>query len=661
MFNFGVDYYPEHWPRDFWERDADLMQAAGFNVVRLAEFAWTRLEPADGQFEFGWLDDAIEVLGERGLRVILGTPTASTPPWLWHSADGVPLVTAEGIERPYGTRREYSPNSAAYRRYGNRITWKMAEHYADNPHVIGWQIDNEFGDRCYSEASRRAFQVWLQQKYGTLAAVNAAWGTAFWSHEYTDWSQVPVPLSIGHALHNPGLHLDYFRFMSDSYVSFQQEQIDILCETCPGHFITHNLMGFKYPNLDYFDLAAPLDFVSWDNYPRGFWVEDEHIPAARAAINHAMMRGLKHAPFWVMEQQSGMGAWDVMPPQPAPGEILLWAYQSIAHGADGIVFFRWRTNRFGAEQYWHGVLDHDGQPRRRYDEIKAMGEQLGKFGDRLLDAEPRAEVAIVHDYDTRFAFQIQPNNHDFDYPAHTAAYYGALHARNVPTEIVRLGDDLNGYKLLIVPAWYVVDPAHVEWVTQFAENGGVVVFTARAGVKRTTNEVVNAALPGPLAELCGVTVREYDSLLPGHTRSIDFNGTPYRVGIWCDVLEPSTAETLATYTDHYYAGEASITVNRVGDGVVIYVGTLCGGEVVGRVVAHALAQADVTGLLDTPEGVEVTARHTESERLLFVLNHSPTEQQVTLPEAHTDLLTHTKVGGAVTLAPYQVMILSEEA
>ena len=657
MFYFGVDYYPEHWPESRWSLDAQLMAEAGINVVRLAEFAWSLMEPRDGVFDFAWLDRAIAVLADHGIRIVLGTPSAAVPPWLWQQIPDIALVNEAGVALNYGSRRDYSPTSAAYQQYAVRIARRMAEHYRDNPHVIGWQIDNEFGDRCYSEGSRLAFHEWLRRRYGTLDALNEAWGTRFWSHVYTDWSQIPVPVKTIHGQHNPGLHLDYYRFMSDVYVAFQQLQANAIREICPPHqFVTHNLMGFGYDKINYFDLAASLDFVTWDNYPRGFWITEAEIDPVPLALSHATMRGLKRKAFWVMEQQSGPGAWDIVPPQPRPGEVALWAYQAIAHGADGIVFFRWRSCRFGTEQYWHGILNHDGRPRRLYAEVKAMGEQIARCGALIAGSEVRAEVAIMLSYDSRFAFQVQPNNPDFSYARHVLDYYSALHSHNIAVDMVAPDADLTGYKLVIVPALYIAEADTVARLQMFAEHGGTLVITTRSGVKDQYNMVVDLPLPGLLATLCGVEVDEYDSLLAGQTRALEFDGEGH-AAVWCDILRPTTAQSIAFYDEDYYAGQPAATLNTVGAGKVIYAGTIGDVAFVHSLTARACLLAGVSGLLAAPPGVEVAARWQGEKRLLFVLNHSNQPQQVILDQPCSDLLTDEPVGATAQLQPKQVMIL----
>jgi beta-galactosidase len=309
MFYFGADYYPEHWPEERWAEDARLMAEAGFNVVRLAEFAWSRLEPEQDRYEFAWLDRALEVLAGNGIQAVLGTPTASPPPWLMVKYPEAFRVRSDGQRMTYGNRREYCPNNSAYQAASRRIVTQMAQHYAGHPSVIGWQIDNEFGDRCYCPVCANGFQEWLSKRYHSLQDLNAKWGTIFWSHVYNVWSEIPLPLTTGGSP-NPGLAIDFYRYQSDSYVAYQQMQVDILRNKCPGHFITHNFMGSWYDNLDYYDLARGLDIVSWDNYPRGFWSSPVEVDPSGMALSHDTMRGLKAQNFWVMEQQQAQAVGD---------------------------------------------------------------------------------------------------------------------------------------------------------------------------------------------------------------------------------------------------------------------------------------------------------------------------------------------------------------
>jgi beta-galactosidase len=668
VFRFGVDYYPEHWSEERWPLDAQLMAEAGFNVARLAEFAWSRLEPGEGQFDFDWLDRAISILHSKGLSVVLGTPTASPPPWLMRKTPELFRVREDGSRTTFGNRREYCPNHPLYHEHSRRIVTELAEHYADHPAVIGWQIDNEFGDRCYCPVCGQKFQTWLRGRYETLDEVNQKWGTVFWSHTYQDWTEIPLPLTTGGSP-NPGLALDFYRFCSDSYVAYQELQIAILREKCPDHFITHNLMGFKYDRLNYFDLARNLDFVAWDTYPRMQWTMEQGVDPSASALDHDAMRGLKSRNFWVMEQQSGPGGWEMLSVTPRPGELRLWAYQSVAHGADAIVFFRWRTARFGTEQYWHGVLDHDGVPGRRYEEIKGMGAEIKEVGDQILGSHVRSSMAMMLSYDSRFAFQIQPNNPRFSYAEHFHQIYRAFYQQHVSIDVVSPNADLSSYKLVVAPALHLITDTVAENLKGYVRSGGTLLVTQRTGVKDESNKVVDQRLPGLLAEVCGVEVEEYDSLSSQMQNGVEFTapelGSPSgpmsaraTVGVLCDILKPTTAKVVARYVQDYYAGKPAITINQFGKGYAMYIGAVGEAQLYDPIAKWLLDLAGLQGPFATPVGVEVTQRIKGPRTLTFILNHSHSPQAIHLGNSYGNLLDKKKIEGEVQLNPFDVLILA---
>lgn len=662
VFRFGADYYPEHWPESRWVEDAKLMAAAGFNVVRLAEFAWSIMEPQEGTFDFNWLDRAIALLAEHNIQVILGTPTAAPPPWLMSKDKALFLVNKDRQRLTYGLRREYCPNNATYHQHTRKIVAKMASHYAHNPAVIGWQIDNEFGDRCYCKTCRESFHTWLQARYGKLKALNEKWGTIFWSHIYTDWAQIPVPVKTSRS-HNPGLALDYKRFMSDSYRDYQKLQIDIIRQHTKDQFITHNLMGFNYSKLDYFDNTVDLDFVSWDNYVRTQWNMHAAVYPGSAALSADTMRGLKKKNFWVMEQQSGGGGWEVVAIPPKPGQLRLWTYQSIAHGADGILYFRWRTCRSGTEQNWQGILEHHGIPGRRYDEVVQVGRELGKIGEFITGTTVKAEVAIMQSYDSRFAFQIQPNNPRFSYEKQIFDIYQGFYDLNIMVDIISEKDDLSRYKVVVVPAMYVMPGKCAANLEKFATTGGLVVFTPRTGVKDEDNKIVNMKLPGLIAKMAGVEVDEYVSMPVDQNNEVQFMlpnlEEKFLASIWADVLKPTTANTVALYTQDYYRDHPAVTINFFGDGKVIYIGTLGDEAFYSGIAKWVLELTGIKPFIKTPKGVEITERWRGNQRLVFVLNHNPTSKEITLNKSFKELLTNTRMSGINRISPFEVWLLTE--
>jgi beta-galactosidase len=676
---YGVDYYPEHWPEERWPDDARLMARAGFNVVRLAEFAWSLLEPQEGAFAFDWLDRAIEILTGHGLEVVLGTPTAAPPPWLTARYPEVMPVGPDGRRVGPGGRRHYCPSNPKYRRLSRRIARAMAAHYADVHGIIGWQVDNELSlgnpSRCYCDSCRGVFQDWVRERYGSLKALNEAWGTVFWSQVYDAWEQIPVPLSSG-ASHNPGLLLDYYRYQSEAYVTYAQEQVDVLREICPGHFVTHNVALPFMDVISNFDLGARLDFLAQDTYP-GYWpifslekfgahsagshIAAEEVPLV-CAWSYDAVRGGKHGePFWVMEQQAGPAGQRTFSPAPRPNQLRLWVYQAVAHGARAITHFRWRTCCFGAEEYWHGVLDHDGVPRRRYQELKATAAEVNSLSRELAETRIKAEIALIFSYDSSWALAIQPCQPELNYCFQTLDYFAPFYDANVPVDIVGPDADLSAYRLVLAPALYVVSPDLAKRLSAFVQTGGTLVVGFRSGVKDLRNQVVPQVLPGLLARPLGVEVQEYDPLY-GQPQSVRFvgrylEGVEAECNLWADVLHPTTAQVLAVYTSDYYAGRAAITLNRWGQGEAVYVGSGLTRDGLGRLLIALAGQQGVRSLLNTPDGVEVTCRGTAEVSWWFLLNHSSEQKRVDVPRTFLDVLSGHRVSDHIQLEPYGVAVL----
>ena len=452
--HFGVDYYPEHWDRTRWETDAKLMQEMGIQVVRMAEFSWHKLEPEEGRYDFTWLDDAISLLTDYGIKTILGTPSAAPPAWMIQKHPDILPIDREGRVRGFGGRHHDCQSNPAYRSYIRKMVTNLAKQYGENENVIGWQVDNELGnshqDLCTCDHCKNRFQTWLREKYHTTDQLNAAWGTAFWSQEYNNFSEIHTP-RITVTGENPSAMLDWKRFCSDLIVDFAKEQADIIRKYAKDQFVTHNYMGFA-DKVDYYKLSEILDFVAHDQYPQGFYLEEtphekNHVLAATLDV----VRSYKNMPFWIMEQQSGITGWEVMGRAPAPGQLSLWALQSVAHGADAVVFFRWRTCAMGTEQYWHGILPHSGNPGRRYAELKDMIQTMSPIMEEIKGSMPKTEVGIVFSFDQDYAFTIQPHHKDLNYIHQVQKYYQAFYEQNIPVDFVQESGDFAKYRLLVAP------------------------------------------------------------------------------------------------------------------------------------------------------------------------------------------------------------------
>ena len=665
----GVCYYPEHWPVERWPVDARLMLEAGLSVVRLGEFAWAKMEPAEDHFQWEWLDQAIETLAAEGLQVVLGTPTAAPPAWLVRSHPEILPVDAQGCRRRFGSRRHYCVNSPTYQAYTRHIVNALVERYASHPAVVGWQIDNEFGchdtARCYCDECAAAFRRWLQQRYVTLEALNQAWGAVFWSQSYSDWDQIGAPI-LTVTEPNPSQVLDYYRFASDSNVAYQQIQVDILRQafqepmTSPGDsqairhtnpFITHNCMG-NFHDLDYHALARSLDLISWDSYPTGYTEalsNDMYFPGEPGpqlaydvgdpyitGFCHDLTRGLKEgSPYWVMEQQCGNINWSNNNTGVRPGAVRLWTWHALACGAEAVVFFRWRASLYAQEQMHSGLLMHDASPAAGYRELLSISPERDLL-DRVGSQPYQAEVALLLDYEDLWAVGLQPHRKDFGYLRHLFVFYRALVGLGIQTDIVSFGAELNRYRLVIAPTTFLTSSERADKLASYTAQGGTLLLGVRSGFKTVSNLVTDQPLPGEFSSLTGVRVTEWHALPPGIGYPIQANlpGLEGPATVWAEALVAARSETgqpgeprfLATYNGGPFAGQAVLSERVVGEGQVYYLGLYPTLAQARALVTYLAGRTEIETLTGLPEGVIAVRRGD----VHVLLNFNEGERQVDL-------------------------------
>ncbi len=657
----GADYYPEHWPKERWDYDAQLMQDAGFNVVRLAEFSWVLLEPEEGRFDFAWLDEAIGILSRHRIKAVLGTPTGVMPAWVARKYPETLALKPDGTRVGWGGRKNNCFSDGTYRLLSERITRALAEHYAGNPAVIGWQTDNEFsGTDCRCSRCRATFQDWLRRKHGTMEALNRAWGTHFWGLKVDEWADIPIPDSRtgAWASSNPSASLDWQRFTSWLNVRFQADQVRILRALAPQHFVTHNFMGL-FQEMDYYDLARDLDFVSWDNYPV---FADWDKPGIRyeASLAADAMRGLKGSNFWIMEQTAGPLGWDIFSRNPRPGEMRSIAYQQLAHGADAQVWFRWRTCTAGREQYWHGLLGHDGKPGRRYREAAETAHEYRALERLLRGTRPRPEVAFIYDYDSLWALRIQPAFAGNTYAAALRRYYDALFRAGVGVDVVPPTADLARYRLVVAPELFVLPDDVARKLVTYVERGGVLLTDLRSGVKDENGLVHARTLPGLLTPALGIEIDEYESLaaveyaVKGQAALAgDFTATRY-----ADWIAPRGAETVAAYSTWPVESFAAVTRHNHGQGRGWYVGTIMKEPgFYDRLMRAVLADAGIKPVVEPVPGVEACVREGEGRRLLFLINHTEIGASMAVPAGQDELLSGKRTTERQELGPYGVAVI----
>ena len=560
----GVCYYPEHWDEKIWGDDAKRMFDMGIRFVRIGEFAWSRLEPKRGAYDYGWLDRAIDILGNAGLKIVLGTPTATPPKWLMDEYPDIAPVDEQGRPRGFGSRRHYSFSSEIYARESAIIVEVLAKRYGKHKALAGWQTDNEYGCHLtvlsWGPQDLKAFRNYLRKKYQTTDQLNEAWGNVFWSMELNSFDEVSLPnLTVTET--NPAARLDFWRFQSDQVAAYDKMQCDILRKHSPGRFITHNFMGF-FNEFDHWKLGENLDLASWDSYPVGFteqfpFSEDEHVKWAETAhpdiapFHHDLYRGVGRGRFWVMEQQPGPVNWAPWNPVPKLGMIRLWTWEALAHGAEVVSYFRWRQAPFAQEQ------NHAGLNLPGLSELSPGGNEALEVGVELkhigkLPKSEQAPVAIVYDYEASWITRIQPQGRDFLYHELVFRWYEAVRRLGLDVDFVPPGHALHGYRLVLVPSLPHVSDAALK---AFENSKGIVLYGPRTGSKTRNFEIPHGLPPGPLRELLNMRVTQVASLRPGLFEPVNgkIEGKAVR---WREYLE-TDAKVLARFQN----GDPALVAN----------------------------------------------------------------------------------------------------
>lgn len=643
----GVDYYPEHWDKALWVKDADLMQKNGVQIVRMAEFAWCRMEPQEDVFDFSWLDEIINIFSERNIQVVLCTPTSCPPLWLYEKYPDAVQTGNDGRKIATGIRGHRCLNNSDFLRHADRIIDGMTKRYAKNKAVIAWQIDNELeANFCFCETCIQKYRRWLKKKYGTLEALNKAYGNNVWSGEYSSWEQIkPSYGSYPQAWLNPSFMLNFNRYASDDMIEYVNRQANIIRKNCPDTEITTNVwFCTNMPN--FYDEFTELDFVSYDNYPTTRIPENPEECYSHA-FHLDLMRGIKHKKFWIMEQLSGgLGCWAPMSRTTSPGMIKGYALQAFAHGADTVVQFRWRTAVSGAEMHWHGLLDHSNVPGRRFAEFSELCE-TAKTLETVQDTEIKSEIAILYSPENEYAFKIQPQTNGMYYMEQLMQLHGAFTKYGLNVDIVNQQADLSGYKIVVAPELYVTDEVLVKNLYEFTKQGGTVILTNRSGVKNHYNNCIMEQLPTVYRELTGMYVEEYDPIGYDNADVKLSDGSTFKCRQWCDVLHLETAEAVAVYDSEFYQGKPAITKNYYGQGMAYYIGTVAEKKLYQKLVKDILTECRIAFVDGLPDNVEITTRTCAGKAVRFIFNNTAKEQCFLLGKEQ------------ISLAPFEMKIDNE--
>lgn len=656
---FSSSYYPEH-PHITKERikdDANLMNKGGFTAVRMGEFAWYDFEPRDGEFNFSWMDEAVELFAEKGISTMMCTPTASPPKWLTDKHKNICMTFENGLKRAYGVRRHACINNEEYRLYSLRIIREMARHFKDNKNIIAYQLDNEFmaeGPYCYCETCRSKFISWLKEKYATTDELNKKWGLSFWSHCYSEWEEVEIPKS---GEREASALLDFYRFSSESYAEFALLCAKAIREEGVKVPITHNICssGFLY-KMDMYKMFKELDVASVDSYPMNWRLEREYGAFPKDSYNYtetslamAITRACKDKHFYIAEQQAAIGV--------PPGYVRLWAYQTMAHGGELISYFPWRICPFGAEQWHEGVLWYDSVPRRTFYEIADTKKEL----DIILQAQksmPLKSCAVIRDFNCDFAFQANCMPKNFMYLPHVHSYYDAIVRNHVNCDIISPEADFEDYKLIVAPSLIIIDEALKKKLEKFVENGGILITTFFSGMKNENNAYYTEIQPHMIKELTGIEIeehvrKEHGAYLASHKK--------YPAGCIYDILSCNTAKTLY-YLENTLIGKSTpaVTVNEFKNGKTYYVASQFDREFMTSFIADVLRENKIGKNVDSNEEELESIKVSDGENTyIYLINFAESSSYAEVSGEYINLLSNKKVEVKVAVEPLDVVVLKE--
>nr|WP_221262805.1 beta-galactosidase [Sphingomonas kyeonggiensis] len=635
----GSAWYPEQWPESAWAEDLRLMQGHGANVVRIGEYAWSKMEPEEGKYDMDWLVRAVRLANKYGMKVVIGTPTDTPPAWMTQKYPDTLQIDGTGKQIGHGGRRQFSISSSRYRAFARDIVTRMAQALKDEPNVIGWQIGNEPTDESYDPEARTAWVAWLKQRYGTLDKLNAAWTTEYWSQTYTAWDQVPFNSDKA----NPGWMLELKRFITSQWRAFHRNQIDaVRAVVGDRQFITINFGGLGWANrFDRYEMNRDLDFASWDEY-----VGMGHVKPYRMGATHDLVRGWKRKNFWVMETQPGFVNWAPVSNMLYPGETRAVAWQAVGHGADAVLYWQWRNALNGQETMHGSIVGPDGKPLPVYPEIQQIGREMKAASPALAGTTPVSPVAILQDYPSRWAIDFQLHHKDYDQIETLLDYYQPLKDALGAVDVVEAAEaPLSGYKLVVAPSLNVITDATAKRLTDYVRGGGHLILGPRSGMKDEYNRLDTVRQPGPLAELLGGQVEQFYAL-----------DEPVEVGtgkatIWAEMLSTSVPDTqvLLRYgkANGWLDGKPAVISRKVGKGSITYVGALVDDGVMKGLIDAALADARVSRDFAVPEDVELMTREGQDKRIVILVNHGRETREVVLPTAMTDLLAGGKISKVV--------------
>jgi beta-galactosidase len=680
-FLHGGDYNPDQWLNypEILKEDVRLMKLANCNCVSINIFGWSAIEPEEGKYTFEWLDKILDDMAENNIHVILATPSGARPAWMSEKYPEVLRVNGDRSKNLHGQRHNHCFTSPVYRKKTYEINEILAKRYKDHPALIMWHISNEYGGECHCELCQNAFRSWLKKKYeNNLEKLNEAWWTGFWSHRFTNWSQIESPSEKGEMFVH-GHNLDWKRFATDQTIEFYKNEIAPIRRITPNVPVTANFMG-NYPHmglftgLDYFKFAREVDVVSWDNYPA--WHNDFESTsdlAANVSFVHDIYRSLKGGqPFLVMESTPSLVNWHDINKLKRPGMHLLASIQGIAHGADSVLYFQWRKGRGASEKFHGAVVDHCGHENTRvFREVTQVGEILNKLKE-IQGSIKESEVAIIYDVENRWAIDDAQGLKKYKkcYEESCQAAYKVFWKNGISVDVINMECDISKYKLVIAPMLYMVRSNVDDRINGFVKQGGTFVTTYFSGIVDENDLCFLGGFPGPLREVTGIWSEEIDSLYDNEVNYVEINNSKiddlkesYEVKDYCDLIHVETAKILGVYKNDFYAGIPALTVNDYGKGKTYYIAARAGADFNNDFYSKLIKDLNIKSVLDgkLPKGVTAQVRHNKDNRYIFIMNFDEEEKKISLgKEEYIDMLLEEDVSGEVELNKYGFKILKQQ-
>lgn len=659
-FLYGGDYNPEQWPEDTWSEDIQIFKQADINSATINVFSWALLEPQEEKYDFTKLDKIVDNLSKAGFDIVMATSTAAMPAWMFKKYPEVARVDYQGRRHVFGQRHNFCPSSKDYQRLASDLVDHLAERYHDNPHIVAWHVNNEYGGNCYCDNCAAAFRNWLKERYHTLDNLNKAWSMNVWSHTIYDWDEIVVPNELGDAWGPEGtetivagLSIDYLRFQSDAMLNLFKMEKQIIEKYSPDIPVTTNFHSLPNKMVDYQKWAKEQDIISYDSYPA------YDMPTYHPAFLYDLMRTLKHQPFMLMESTPAQVNWQPYSPLKRPGQVRATELQAVAHGADTVQYFQLKQAIGGSEKFHSAVISHSGRTdTRAFKEVARLGHDLKKVGPIIKGAKTNAKVGILFDWSNFWSFEyVDGITKDFQYVPIILDYYRQFYERNIPTDVISVDDDFSQYDLIVAPVLYMVKPGLGEKINHFVQAGGNFVTSFMSGMVNSSDNVYTGGYPGPLKDVTGIWVEESDAVVPGHQTKISFDEQEYSANLVCDLIHLEDAKAIATYANEFYAGTPAVTENKYGKGNAWYVGSRLEHAGLAKVIDHVIQVSGVKPLVEQASSLEITERITkDNQKLYFVLNMSNDQKQLPMKfRGYHDLLTDQVA--APTLKGWEVEIL----